>query len=199
MIVTPEALSLERCYYLMSSCIVPRPIAWIGTLNEDGSHNLAPYSYFNAVSATPPIIGIGIGRAHSKPEKDTLKNARRTGELTVSIPTQEQANAVEASGENFPYGDDEFMNCGLTPGKGQVVSAPIVAEAKVSLECVVYDIIPIRRSNNTLLLAEIKVFHIRDTILDDKRCADPKQLNPLVRMGSGQYASIGEVFTIKKS
>lgn len=197
MIISPEALSLERRYYLLSSCIVPRPIAWIGTLNEDGSHNLAPYSYFNAVSATPPIIAIGIGRAHGKPEKDTLRNARRTGELTVSIPTFDQANLVEASGENFPYGDDEFEKCGLTPRLGQVVSAPIVAEAKVSFECVVYDIIPIKRSNNTLLLAEIKVFHILDTILDDKQYADPKQFNPLVRIGSWQYASIGKVFSIK--
>jgi flavin reductase (DIM6/NTAB) family NADH-FMN oxidoreductase RutF len=199
MIVSPEALSLERCYYLMSSCIVPRPIAWVGTLNEDESYNLAPYSYFNAVSATPPIVGIGIGRAHGKPEKDTLRNARRTGELTVSIPTVNQASLVESSGENLPYGDDEFKQCGLTPRLGQVVSAPIVAEAKVSLECTVYDIIPIKRSNSTLLLAEIKIFHIRDTILDDKQCADPKQFNPLVRMGSGQYASIDEVFTIKDS
>jgi flavin reductase (DIM6/NTAB) family NADH-FMN oxidoreductase RutF len=199
MIVSPEALSLERCYYLMSSCIVPRPIAWVGTLNEDESYNLAPYSYFNAVSATPPIVGIGIGRAHGKPEKDTLRNSRRTGELTVSIPTLDQASLVESSGENLPYGDDEFKQCGLTPRLGQVVSAPIVAEAKVSLECTVYDIIPIKRSNSTLLLAEIKIFHIRDTILDDKQCADPKQFNPLVRMGSGQYASIDEVFTIKDS
>ena len=197
MIISPETLSLERCYYLMSSCIVPRPIAWVGTLNEDESHNLAPYSYFNAVSATPPIIGIGIGRAHGKPEKDTLRNARRTGELTVSVPTLDQAKLVEASGENLPYGDDEFKQCRLTPRLGQVVSAPIVAEAKVSLECIVYDIIPIKRSNNTLLLAEIKVFHIVDTILNDKQCADPKQFNPLVRMASGHYASIGEVFTIK--
>ena len=197
MIITPEDLSPERRYYLMSSCIVPRPIAWVGTLNEDGSHNLAPYSYFNAISATPPIIGIGIGRAHDKPEKDTLRNARRTGELAVSIPTLDQANLVEASAENLPYGDDEFKHCGLTPRLGQAVSAPIVAEAKVSLECIVYDVIPIKRSNSTLLLAEIKVFHILDTILDDKQCADPKQLNPLVRMGSGQYTSIGEVFTIK--
>lgn len=197
MIIAPESLSRERLYYLMSSCIVPRPIAWVGTLNEDGSHNLAPYSYFNAVSASPPIIGIGIGRAHGKPEKDTLRNARRTGELTVSIPTLDQANLVEASGEDLPYADDEFKRCQLTPGLGQVVSAPIVAEAKVSLECIVYEIIPIKRSTNTLLLAEVKIFHILDTILDDEKCVDPRRFNPLVRMASGQYASIGEVFTIK--
>ena len=80
----------------MSSCIVPRPIAWVGTLNEDGSHNLAPYSYFNGVSAIPPIIGIGIGRANGKPKKDTLRNTRRTGELMVSIPNLDQAKVVEA-------------------------------------------------------------------------------------------------------
>ena len=77
------------------------------------------------------------------------------------------------------------------------MSAPIVVEAKVSLECIVYDTIPIKRSNNTLLLAEIKVSQIIDAILNDKQCADPKQFNPLVRMGSEHYASIGEVFTIK--
>jgi flavin reductase (DIM6/NTAB) family NADH-FMN oxidoreductase RutF len=169
----------------------------VGTLNEDGSHNLAPYSCFNGFSTAPPIIGIGIGRAHGKPEKDTLRNARRSGELTVSIPTLDQANLVEASGENLPYGDDEFKQCGLTPRRGQAVSAPIVAEAKVGLECIVYDIIPIKRSTNTLLLAEIKVFHILDAILNDKQCADPKQFNPLVRMGGGQYASIGDVFRVK--
>ena len=72
-----------------------------------------------------------------------------------------------------------------------------MAEAKVSLECIIDDIIPIKRSNNTLLLSEIKIFHILDANLSDNQCADPKQFNPLVRMGSGQYASIGEVFTMK--
>jgi len=196
MIIASETLSRERRYHLMCSCIVPRPIAWVGTVNEDGSYNLAPYSYFNGVSATPPIISIGIGSAHEKNEKDTLRNARRTGELTVNIPALDQADLVEASSESLPYGEDEFKQCGLTPRPGQAVSAPLVAEAGVSFECAVYDIIPIRDSGNTLLLAEIKILHIFDSILDDNGYVDPKQFNSLVRMGSGQYASIGKVFTV---
>ena len=198
MIIASETLDRERRYHLMCSCIVPRPIAWVGTVNEDSSYNLAPYSYFNGVSATPPIISIGIGSDHEKPEKDTLRNARRTGELTVSIPALDQTDLVETSGEDLPYGEDEFKKCGLTPRPGQVVSAPLVAEAGVSFECTVYDIVPIRDSGNTLLLAEIKILHIFDSILDDNGYVEPKQFDPLVRMGGGQYASIGEVFTVEE-
>jgi flavin reductase (DIM6/NTAB) family NADH-FMN oxidoreductase RutF len=192
--IDPATLSPGRRYYLMISCIVPRPIAWVGTLNEDGSHNLAPFSFFNGFSGTPPIVGIGFAPHEEKPEKDTLRNAQRTGELTINIPNLAQVDAVDACSAELPYGEDEFLCAGVTPLPGELVRAPRVAEAQISLECGVYQIIPLGAQGSTLLLAEIKLFHIQDTLIDYQGCVDPYKFRALARMSGGRYAPVGEVF-----
>ncbi|MBI4776010.1 MAG: flavin reductase family protein [Deltaproteobacteria bacterium] len=194
--IVPDTLTPERRYFLMVSCIIPRPIAWVGTVNEDGSHNLAPYSFFNGVSATPPLVMLGIGPSPDKKEKDSLRNIKRTGELTVSIPRFEQAEQVEATAEDLPYGEDEFVRCGLTPAIGEVVPAPYVAEAGVAFECTVERIWPIPRGGSTLVLAEVRLFHLADEYADARQCLNPDAFEPLARLGGGRYASVGKAFKV---
>lgn len=194
----PDALSPGRRYYLMISAIVPRPIAWVGTVNEDGSYNLAPFSYFNGLSSTPPIVGIGFGPHDEKGRKDTLRNVERSGELTVSVPSFDQAPQVEACGKDLPYGQSEFEAAGLTPAPGEVVSAPRIVEARVCMECTVHQLIPVGERSSTILLAEIVLFHIQDTLLDDYGCVDPHRFKALARMGGGRYAPVGDVFKVEE-
>jgi flavin reductase (DIM6/NTAB) family NADH-FMN oxidoreductase RutF len=196
--INPEDLSPGRRYYLMISCIIPRPIAWVGTLNEDGSHNLAPFSYFNGLASTPPIVGIGFGPHPEKREKDTLRNVKRSSELTVSIPDFELVAKVEATSDSLPYGADEFEHAALTPVPGEVVKAPRVGEARVSFECEAYKIIPVGDTGGAILLAEIKLFHILDTLLDDHGCVDPHKFRALARMAGGRYAPVGDVFKVER-
>lgn len=196
--IDPATLSPGRRYFLMVSCIIPRPIAWVGTLNEDGSPNLAPFSFFNGLSGTPPIIGIGIAAHEDKGEKDTLRNIRHTRELTISIPHAGQVEAVDASGDDLPYGASEFAHAGTTPAPGKLVAAPYVLEAKVALECQLHDIIALGEAGSHLVLAEIKLFHIEDTLLDFHGCVDPHKFTPLARMAGGRYAATGGVFKAER-
>jgi flavin reductase (DIM6/NTAB) family NADH-FMN oxidoreductase RutF len=192
--IDPATLSPGRRYYLMTSAIVPRPIAWIGTLNEDGGYNLAPFSFFNGFSGTPPLIGVGFSAHEDKGQKDTLRNIRRTGELTISIPTLQQAEQVQACAQNLPYGDSEFSVAGVTPAPAELISAPRVAEAKVSFECTLWQLIPLGNGGSTLMLAEIRLFHILDTLLDDYGCVDGHRFKALARMSAGRYAPVGDIF-----
>ena len=124
--IDPATLSPGRRYFLMISCVIPRPIAWVATDNEDGGHNLAPFSFFNAFSATPPILGIGFAPHEDKGEKDTLRNIRRTGELTVNLLTVALAERMAETSADLAYGEDEFAKAGVTPLASELVKPPRV-------------------------------------------------------------------------
>ena len=194
--IDPDSLTPGRRYFLMISAIVPRPIAWVGTNNEQGGHNLAPFSFFNAFSATPPVIGIGFSPIESKPMKDSLANIRRTGELTVSIADLSLGDKLHESSAELPYGADEFAATGLTPAFGKLVAAPFVKEAPVSFECRLRQLIEIGEEGSTMILADVLMFHIRDTLIDARGTIDPHRLQPLARMGGGRYASLGKIFKL---
>jgi flavin reductase (DIM6/NTAB) family NADH-FMN oxidoreductase RutF len=192
--IDPARLSSGRRYYLMCSMIVPRPIAWVGTVNHDGSYNLAPFSFFNGFSATPPLVGIGFAPHDDKPGKDTLVNVQRTGELTINVPLASQVDAVAASAADLAYGEDEFARASVTPLPGELVAAPRVAESPVSMECTVWELKPLGTGGSTLLLAELKLLHVLDTLLNEWGTVDSYRLDALARLGGISYASIGEKF-----
>lgn len=194
--IDPESLSPGRRYFLMISAIVPRPIAWVGSSNEDGSHNLAPFSFFNAFSSTPPVVGIGFSPTDTKPMKDTLANIRRTKELTISIADLGLGDRLHETSAELPYGEDEFAVTGLTPAFGKHVSAPYVKEAPVNMECSLRQIIEFGEGSGAMVLADILMFHIRDTLIDARGTIDPHRLQPLARMGGGRYASLGSIFKL---
>jgi flavin reductase (DIM6/NTAB) family NADH-FMN oxidoreductase RutF len=194
----PAVLSGGRRYYLMCSVVIPRPIAWVGTVNTDGSHNLAPFSFFNAFSATPPLVGIGIAPHEHKPEKDTLANLRRTGELCISLPTTSLMESVAETSGDWAYGEDEFVKAGLTPLACEKIAAPRVAEVPVSLECTVWEIKPLGDAGSTLVLAEVKLLHILDTLLNEFGTVDSYRFDALSRLGGISYGAIGEKWDIAR-
>ena len=194
--IDPASLSPGRRYFLMISAIVPRPIAWVGTVNEGGGHNLAPFSFFNAFSATPPVVGIGFSPIDSKPMKDSLANIRRENELTISIADLSLGDKLHESSAEFPYGEDEFEATGLSKAYGSKVAAPFVKEAPVNFECSLRQVIEIGDEGSTLVLADVLMIHIRDTLIDARGTIDPHRLKPLARLGGGRYASLGEIFRL---
>lgn len=196
--IEPAGLSTGRRYYLMISCIIPRPIAWVGTYNDNGGNSLAPFSFFNGFSASPPILGIGFAPHDDKGEKDTLRNIRRSGVLSVSIPEAGQVEQVDATGDDLAYGYDEFTHAGLSAVACETIAAPRVQECRVCLECGVYQIVPLGTQGNTLVLAEVKLLHIADTLVDDYGCVDGLKFKPLARMGGRSYAPVGDVFTLDR-
>jgi flavin reductase (DIM6/NTAB) family NADH-FMN oxidoreductase RutF len=151
----------------LNAIIGPRPIGWISTVGRDGILNLAPYSFFNAFNYKPPIIGFASTGA-----KDTLRNARETGEFVWNIATRHIAERMNATSATVSYDTDEFGIAGLTPAASRLVAPPRVAESPVNFECKVTQILQLQdhRHNalaTSLVLGEVVAVYIRRELLKD--------------------------------
>lgn len=179
--------------------VSPRPIGWISTLDAEGRANLAPYSFFNAVADTPPMVmysntGRKIGRAEGK---DTLANIRATGEFVANIVGSDMRDAMNVSSANLAAGEDEFLRAGLTAAPSEIVAAPRVAAAPASLECRVWRIVDLPGADNHLVLGEVVGIHIDDAVIPDGM-VDVTIYRPLARLGYREYCAVTEVFTLER-
>src|SRR5882757_8826853 len=151
----------------LNAIIGPRPIGWISSQGRDGNVNLAPYSFFNAFNYKPPIIGFA-----SNGVKDTVRNARETGEFVWNLATRKIAESMNATSATVPYETDEFALSGLTPIASRLVAPPRVAESPVNFECKVVDIVQLKDHHGTaihtwLVLGEVVAVHILKSLLED--------------------------------
>jgi flavin reductase (DIM6/NTAB) family NADH-FMN oxidoreductase RutF len=185
--VDPNTLSARERYRLMISCVVPRPIAWVATCSAAGERNLAPFSFFGGFCTAPPTIGISTGMRGAEP-KDTLRNIRDTREFVVAIPTASTVEAMVATSADYEAGTSEFEACGLSTAAATLVSAPLVAEAAVNLECRLTQSIPLGE-RTVLMLGEIVRFHCDDAVLTPEGVVDPRKLQAIGRLGGQWYCA----------
>ncbi len=178
----------KQIYKLMTSTIVPRPIAWISTVSKEGIYNLAPFSYFAGVSSSPPLVMVSIGSRENGEKKDTWKNIEETGEFVINIVTKELLEKMNISSISFDAEIDEFEKAGLTPEKSTIVKAPRVAESPVSIECRKFEIINIGKVG--IVFGEVLNFHIKDEILNEKGYVDTTKLEIVGRLGGANYCII---------
>jgi flavin reductase (DIM6/NTAB) family NADH-FMN oxidoreductase RutF len=151
----------------LNAIIGPRPIGWISSQGRDGIVNLAPYSFFNAFNYKPPIIGFA-----STGQKDTVRNARETGEFVWNLATRRISEAMNVTSATVPYESDEFVLSGLTPIASRLVVPPRVAESPVNFECKVVDILQLKDQHGAvihtwLVLGEVVAVHILQALLKD--------------------------------
>lgn len=180
-------------YRLLTSILVPRPIAWVGSQSHDGTPNLAPFSYFMGVGSDPPAVAISVALSRGE-LKDTARNIMETGVFTVSIPSVDHVEAVATSAGGWPSSVSEFEQAGLTAVPGTWVDAPRPAEARATFEC--------RRIHHhdvghvRLIVGQIVGFHIDDAVVrgqaDGKLRVDPDALAPLARLGGVSYSTLGD-------
>lgn len=191
---TVAELSGADPYKLATGLIVPRPIGWIGSISADGTPNLAPYSFFNAVSGAPPTFVFSPGRGG---RKDTLANVREVGEFTINIVTAEVAEAMNATAASLPADVDEFDAAGLTAVPSVSVRPPMVGECKANIECVVTQIIDIGHpeAGNALVIGEALEFHVAEDILDGTR-VDQAALRAVGRHVGNLYSHATDLFEI---
>jgi flavin reductase (DIM6/NTAB) family NADH-FMN oxidoreductase RutF len=193
MIWETATLTGRERYQLLTSLVVPRPVAWVSTRDEAGVRNLAPFSYFGAVSATPFLISISIG-SRGGVDKDTLRNIRRTGVFCVNVATEPQlAPMNETSGEWGPE-VDEFDRAGLRSAEAQSVAAPYVADCPAVLECRVSQIVELPGSPNTLVVGEVLCVRLADDVplAPGTLFADTQALRPVARLWGDLYSTIGD-------
>lgn len=200
MIIKPEQANAKDLYKLMIGTVVPRPIAWVSTISDDGIRNLAPYSFFNAVSADPPVVCFSPSRKPSGDNrKDTLRNIETTGVFVVNMVSEHLAAAMNQSAAEVPPDVDEFVLAQVTPEPATVVAAPMVKEALAKMECRLRQIIPLgdKPTSGMLVLGDVVCFHFADGLVDDYK-VDPNLLNAVGRMGGTSYCGTKHRFDLQR-
>lgn len=178
-------------YKLLTGLVIPRPIGWVGSIDAAGRRNLAPYSYFNIVAATPPTVVFSTGRPQGR-IKDSLANVIATGEFTLSIVDESLVEAMHASADPFPPDVDEFAEVGLTAVAGDVVAAPFVGEARAALECHVTQIVDLGDPPSaSVVFGDIVRLHIAAEILDGTRI-DHRKLQAVGRIAGKTYVTTAD-------
>ncbi len=186
-------------YKLAVSTIVPRPIAWMVTLDELDRVNAAPFSFFNIFSDDPMVVGIGIGPRPEGSAKDTVANVRARGEFVVCLVSEEVLQGMNVTAADFEPGTGELAQAGLTPLPSEKVAPPRIAESPVALECRTFQLIPIGR--HTLVLGEVVGMHIRDELMLDpaRHYVDTPGLRLVGRMhGRGWYARTTDLVDVPR-
>lgn len=186
----------------LKALIAPRPIGWVSSKNAAGELNLAPFSFFNAMSDGPPTVALGINGSHSEGGfKDTLANIRETGEYVVNMVTYEIRDAMNITSEMVERAVDEFKLANLTAASSNIVSVPRVLESPVNLECKLIDVISLPSNNpeqpNNMILGQVVGIHISDDIIQDGMI-DMTKYHPLARLGYRDYTAVRDVFSLNR-
>ncbi|NJD20814.1 MAG: flavin reductase family protein, partial [Gemmatimonadetes bacterium] len=195
----PGALSGIQRYQLLTSLVVPRPIGWISTWSSDGVANLAPYSYFAALAASPMLVGVSVGHRPQGP-KDTLVNMRARGAFCVNVVTEPLLEAMNATSAEVAFGVDEFVLAGLERGASGRVDAPYVAAAPAVLECRVVQEVALDGAPNTLVIGQVMGILVDEALplVDGTYSVDPGALRPVGRLWGSAYAMPGEIRVIPR-
>jgi flavin reductase (DIM6/NTAB) family NADH-FMN oxidoreductase RutF len=197
LIIDPSELDPQSSYKLLIGSVVPRPIAWTSTVSQEGVRNLAPFSFFTVASRQPPTLCISVGPppetdGGERATKDTLSNIEETEEFVINIVSLALSNTMHESSKSHPPEADEFEKAGLTPAPCQVVKAPRVEEAGVSMECLLDRILPL--GSDHLVIGRMVRFHVRDELYEDGR-VNVAKLQPLGRL-AGNYTRIETIFDL---
>ena len=198
--IDPSSHAPEDIYKLMIGMIVPRPIAFVSTLDAQGIRNLAPFSYFTGCSTNPPVVCFCAAvRSGPRPLKDTLINIRATGEFVVNIVSEDFAEKMNATSVEAPPEIDEFALAGLTPLPSELVKPPRVAESRIHMECRLRQIVQVsdKPGGGNLILGDVLRFHILEDLLDGSKI-DADKLRAIGRMGGPSYCRTHDRFQMSR-
>jgi flavin reductase (DIM6/NTAB) family NADH-FMN oxidoreductase RutF len=197
MIIDPSTLDPRLRYRLLLSTVAPRPIAWVSTRSEDGSHNLAPFSFFQALCGTPPLVMLSIGKRKGAP-KDTLHNIQATGEFVINLVPEPLAEPMNLTSGEYGPEVNEFALAGLTPISASIVSAPRVAESPVNVECKLSQVIPLDGSDYSIVIGQVVMWHVVEGLLAPDGLIDVARIRPIARLARDEYVKFGEVFEMPR-
>ena len=198
MIIEKSQFSEYQIVKLVKGTVVPRPIAWVSSVGKSGIANLAPYSYFNVVSSDPImfIISIGQGANVGKDgDKDTLANIKEAGDFVINLVSARLADQMHKSSHIFPKDVSEFDETGLTPVKSNLVTAPRVEEAAISMECKLDRVMEIGNFNQ--VIGELVCYHIQDDVYMENDKVNYQTFDPVGRMAAN-YTHVRDLFFPKE-
>jgi flavin reductase (DIM6/NTAB) family NADH-FMN oxidoreductase RutF len=189
-----EGEHASRAYALLVSLVTPRPIAWITTLSAAGVVNAAPFSFFNVLGSSPPIVGVCPGNRDGDTPKDTARNIRDNHEFVVNLVDEGVAEAMNRTSASVPYGVSELVGSGLSTAPSSLVAPPRILEAPASLECQEWGTLQI--GDNRLIIGLVKRIHVRDELFDPATLRIKSELFQVIgRMASPNwYCRTGDRF-----
>ena len=201
-----ESMSMSLRYNLLLGAVVPRPIAVIGTMNAAGQQNLAPFSFFNAVSSEPMVVMFCPVSRGDASENDSLRNAKLvseggTGCFSVSLATEDTIAKVVKCAADLPYGESEFDHAGLTPRMCARIHAPYMAESPIHFEC---ETMEVRRFapgvpfGGNMVLGRVVYARVDDALAHPRMHIDPAKLRAVGRMGGNWYTSTRDRFELER-
>jgi len=199
--ISVENTQSNTLYKLLTGLVIPRPIGWISTKDENNVNNLAPFSFFNVVGEDPPHVMFSTVRTGNK-NKDTLNNVLVNKEFVVNLVTEELVEQMNLTSKNVNSDVDEFVLANLTPIVSQTIKPMRVAEAKAHFECeMVHHYFLEDHSNGgaCVIIGKIKMIHVSDEILLDNFKINLETYKPIARLAGSNYSKLGEIFTIKRN
>ncbi len=199
MLFDPKKLDSSSLYKLLTSAIIPRPIAWISSVDNNGINNLAPFSYFNIVGENHIMFSTAKNKGKNK---DTLSNILQNNEFVLNMVTEEVVEAMNLTSAELPSDEDEFEYANLTPIDCELIKPKRVKESKISFECkMIHSYTMPHTENNgaTMIVGEIVMMHFEDEVLLDNYKINLENYKPVSRLAGSNYSKIGELFSIKRS
>ena len=197
--IDPATLNNKEMYKFLIGGVAPRPIAWAGTRSKDGFNNLAPFSFYNAFSSTPPIVGFSTIPRLDGRKKDTLQNVIDNKCFTLSAVSRRLVTEMSKSAALLEPEEDEFSYAGLEPAEAQTINAPYVKDALLVFECELNQVISFGdvEGSGNLILGQIKHININDDIYEDGY-VNFEKLDPVGRLAGNWYATIRDKFELKR-
>jgi len=196
-----ENTESNTLYKLLTGLVIPRPIGWISTKDENGINNLAPFSFFNIVGEDPPHIMFSTVRTGNK-NKDTLNNVLATKEFVVNLVTEDLVEQMNLTSNNVTSDIDEFELAKLTPIPSQTIEPMRVGEAKAHFECEMVHHYFLENHTNggaCVVIGKVKMIHVNEEILLDNFKINLETYKPVARLAGSNYSKLGEIFTIKRN
>ncbi|PAE10322.1 hypothetical protein CHI02_20500 [Niallia circulans] len=195
--IDPKTISERENYKFLIGSIIPRPIAFVTSLSEEGVLNGAPFSYFNIVSSNPPMISLSIQRSNGKP-KDTARNILNKREFVIHIVDEQNVDKINQTAASLAPSESEIELAGLTPIDSSAISVPGIKEAKIRMECVLEHSLELGGTEALpgcdFLIGRVVHYHIDPTLYENGRI-DPRGLAAVSRLAGNDYAKIGDMFT----
>ncbi|MEZ4666125.1 MAG: flavin reductase family protein [Thermomicrobiales bacterium] len=182
----------RETYFLLTGMVIPRPVAWISTLAPDGTANIAPFSFTTILSSDPPVVcfvSSGI--------KDSMRNAQETGDFVYNVGGEDLLEELNLTAADLHRHESEFAWVNLTPMASDVVKSPRLGEAPISMECKLVDVIPFGGGDGNLVAGEVVRIHIAERIITNDR-VDPEKLRPICRLSGSNFATLGDIITLKR-